>query len=253
VNGRKIIFLSNDDAYSPPKNRRAGAQAGWAGWRAAGRQPARDADQFGNLALHEAELRCRSCSFPLAPPNGTTPNTSHWTTGWQPNYQSEGRVYAAYIPEHKPDGKIGVLYQNDDFGKDYLNGLKDGLGDKAQSMIVVAAAYETTEPTVASQVIGMKAAGVDVFVNTAIPNFAIQAIRKAAMPLRYGRSSSVLAQIRIVRPRVAPAISRAGRRREAPVSAAKRVRSRHKRPAHEANAGPGFALRRPSGGRVRRA
>ena len=80
-----------------------------------------------------------------------------------------------------------MLYQNDDFGKDYLNGLKDGLGDKAQSMIVVAAAYETTEPTVGSQVIGMKAAGAAVLVNTAIPKFAAQAIRKAATPLRCPR------------------------------------------------------------------
>ena len=110
-----------------------------------------------------------------------------WTTGWQPNYQSEGRVYAAYILEHKPDGKIGVLYQNADFGKDYVKGLKDGLGDEGQSMIVVAAAYETTDPTVGSRVIGMKAAGAAVLVNTAIPKFAAQAIRKAAMPLRCPR------------------------------------------------------------------
>ena len=103
-----------------------------------------------------------------------------WTIGWQPNYQSEGRVYASYIMEHKPDGKIGVLYQNDDFGKDYLKGVKDGLGEKAKSMIAVEAAYETTDPTVDSQVIGMKVAGCDVFVNTGIPKFAAQAIKKAA-------------------------------------------------------------------------
>ena len=71
-----------------------------------------------------------------------------WTIGWQPNYQSDGRDYAADILEHKLDAKIGVLYQNDDFGKDYVKGLKDGLGDEAHSMIVVAAAYETTDPTV---------------------------------------------------------------------------------------------------------
>ena len=103
-----------------------------------------------------------------------------WTIGWQPNYQSDGRDYAADILEHKLDAKIGVLYQNDDFGKDYVKGLKDGLGDKEQSMIVIAAAYETTDSMVDSQVIGMKAAGVDVFANTAIPKFAAQAIRKAA-------------------------------------------------------------------------
>jgi len=102
-----------------------------------------------------------------------------WTMGWQPNYQMEGRAYAAYILEHKPDGKVGVLYQNDDFGKDYLKGVKDGLGDKANSMMAVEASYETTDPTIDSQIIGMKAAGADVFVNTAIPKFAAQAIRKA--------------------------------------------------------------------------
>jgi branched-chain amino acid transport system substrate-binding protein len=103
-----------------------------------------------------------------------------WTIGWQPNYQSEGHVYAAYILEHQPNGKIGVLFQNDDFGKDYLKGLKDGLGDKAKSMIVVEAPYETTGPTVDSQIISMKSAGVDVFVDTGIPKFAAQGIRKAA-------------------------------------------------------------------------
>jgi branched-chain amino acid transport system substrate-binding protein len=108
------------------------------------------------------------------------PKRFPWTIGWQPNYQSEGRAYAAYILEHKPDGKIGVLYQNDDFGKDYLKGVRDGLGDKAKSMVVVAASYETTDPTIDSQVIGMKSAGCDVFVNTAIPKFAAQSIRKAA-------------------------------------------------------------------------
>jgi branched-chain amino acid transport system substrate-binding protein len=107
------------------------------------------------------------------------PKGHPWTIGWQPNYQSEGRIYAAYILKNKPDGKIGVLYQNDDFGKDYLKGVKDGLGDKA-SMVIVEASYETTDPTVDSQVVDMKAKGVDVLVNCAIPKFAAQAIRKAA-------------------------------------------------------------------------
>jgi branched-chain amino acid transport system substrate-binding protein len=107
------------------------------------------------------------------------PKGHPWTIGWQPNYQSEGRIYATFILKEKPTAKIGVLYQNDDFGKDYLKGVKDGLGDKA-SMIIVEATYETTDPTVDSQVVDMKAKGVDVFVNTAIPKFAAQAIRKAA-------------------------------------------------------------------------
>jgi branched-chain amino acid transport system substrate-binding protein len=106
------------------------------------------------------------------------PKGHPWTIGWQPNYQSEGRIYAAYILKNKPDGKIGVLYQNDDFGKDYVKGLKDGLGDKA-SMIINESPYETTDPTVDSLIVGMKGAGCDVIVNTGIPKFAAQAIRKA--------------------------------------------------------------------------
>jgi branched-chain amino acid transport system substrate-binding protein len=108
------------------------------------------------------------------------PKGHPWTIGFQPNYQSEGRIYAAYILKNKPDGKVGVLYQNDDFGKDYLKGVVDGLGPKADAMIKVKATYETTDPTVDSQVVSMQAAGCDVIVNTAIAKFAAQAIRKAA-------------------------------------------------------------------------
>ena len=103
-----------------------------------------------------------------------------WTIGWQPNYLLEGHAYAAYILANKPDGKVGVLYQNDDFGKDYLRGVTEGLGGKASAMLVAAASYETTDPTVDSQIIAMQSKGVDVLVNTAIAKFAAQAIRKAA-------------------------------------------------------------------------
>ena len=178
VNGRKIVFLSYDDAYSPPKT----------------------VEQTRKLVEQDGVLLMLN---PLGTPTNTAiqhylnqkkvpqlfaatgatkwddPKHFPWTIGWQPNYQMEGRAYAAYTLEHKPDGKVGVLYQNDDFGKDYLKGVKDGLGDKAKSMIVVEASYETTDPTIDSQIIGMKAAGVDVCVNTAIPKFAAQAIRKA--------------------------------------------------------------------------
>jgi branched-chain amino acid transport system substrate-binding protein len=178
VNGRKIVFLSYDDAYSPPKT----------------------VEQTRKLVEQDGVLLMLN---PLGTPTNTAiqhylnqkkvpqlfaatgaakwddPKHFPWTMGWQPNYQMEGRAYAAYILEHKPDGKVGVLYQNDDFGKDYLKGVKDGLGDKAKSMIAVEASYETTDPTIDSQIIAMKAAGIDVFVNTAIPKFAAQAIRKA--------------------------------------------------------------------------
>ena len=179
VNGRKINFISYDDAYSPPKTV----------------EQVRKLVEQDNVLLVASPLGTPTNSAiwhymnqkkvpQLFVATGATkwddPKHYPWTIGWQPNYQSEGRVYASYIMEHKPDGKIGVLYQNDDFGKDYLKGVKDGLGEKAKSMIAVEAAYETTDPTVDSQVIGMKATGCDVFVNTGIPKFAAQAIKKAA-------------------------------------------------------------------------
>jgi branched-chain amino acid transport system substrate-binding protein len=179
VNGRKINFISYDDAYSPPKTV----------------EQVRKLVEQDNVLLIASPLGTPTNSAiwhymnqkkvpQLFVATGATkwddPKHYPWTIGWQPNYQSEGRVYASYIMEHKPDGKIGVLYQNDDFGKDYLKGIKDGLSERAKSMIAVEAAYETTDPTVDSQVIGMKAAGCDVFVNTGIPKFAAQAIKKAA-------------------------------------------------------------------------
>ena len=178
VNGRKINLISYDDAYTPPKT----------------------VEQIRKL-VEQDEVLCTAGTLgtptnsaiwqymnqkkvpQLFVATGATkwddPKGHPWTIGWQPNYQSEGRIYATYVMKEKPNGKIGVLYQNDDFGKDYLKGLKDGLGDK-KSMIAVEASYETTDPTVDSQVVDMKAKGIDVFVNTAIPKFAAQAIRKAA-------------------------------------------------------------------------
>jgi len=179
VNGRKINFISYDDAYTPPKT----------------------VEQVRKLVEEDSVLLMLA---PLGTPTNSAiqrylnqkkvpqlfvatgatkwndPSHFPWTMGWQPNYQSEGHVYAGYIMEHQPNGKIGILYQNDDFGKDYLKGVKDGLADKAKSMIIVEAPYETTDPTVDSQIISMKSAGADVFVNTGIPKFAAQAIRKAA-------------------------------------------------------------------------
>src|SRR5215468_3300006 len=179
VNGRKINFLSYDDAYSPPKTveqtRRLVEQD----------EILLDAGPLGTPTNSAIWQYMNQKKVPqLFVSTGATkwddPKGHPWTIGWQPNYQSEGRIYATFIMKEKPDGKISVLYQNDDFGKDYLKGLRDGLGDKAKSMVVVEAAYETTDPTVDSQIIGMKAAGCDVFVNTGIPKFAAQAIRKAA-------------------------------------------------------------------------
>jgi branched-chain amino acid transport system substrate-binding protein len=178
VNGRKINFISYDDAYSPPKTveqtRRLVEQDG----------VLLDAGPLGTPTNSAIWHYMNQKKVPqLFVSTGATkwddPKGHPWTIGWQPNYQSEGRIYAQYILKEKPNGKVGVLYQNDDFGKDYLKGVKDGLGDK-KGMVAIEASYETTDPTVESQVVGMKAAGIDVFVNTAIPKFAAQAIRKAA-------------------------------------------------------------------------
>ena len=100
--------------------------------------------------------------------------------GWQPNYQSESQIYAKYILKNNPNAKIAVLYQNDDYGKDYLKGFKDGLGAKAASMIVIEESYEVSEPTIDSHIVKMKSTGADVFVNITTPKFAAQAIKKNA-------------------------------------------------------------------------
>ena len=101
-----------------------------------------------------------------------------WTMGWIPSYGTEFHIYASYILANLPTAKIAVLYQNDDFGKDYLNGLRKGLGDKAAKMIVATQSYETTDPTVNSQIVALHASGADVLLTAAIPKFAAQAIRK---------------------------------------------------------------------------
>ena len=106
------------------------------------------------------------------------PKQFPWTMGWQPSYQTEGRIYAKYILKEMPNAKIAIMYQNDDYGKDYVKGLKDGLGAKAKSMIVGEQSYETTEPTIDSEVVRLQATGANVFFNVATPKFAAQAIKK---------------------------------------------------------------------------
>jgi branched-chain amino acid transport system substrate-binding protein len=108
------------------------------------------------------------------------PQNFPWTMGWQPNYQSESHIYAKYLLKEKPDARIAILYQNDDYGKDYVKGLKDGLGARAASMIVAEESYETTEPSIDDHIVRLKASGADVFFNVTTPKFAAQAIKKAA-------------------------------------------------------------------------
>ena len=102
-----------------------------------------------------------------------------WTMGWQPNYQTESRAYASYILKNHPNAKIGILFQNDDYGKDYLKGFKDGLGNKASKMIIAEVSYEVTDATIDSQIVSLQGSGADTFFNITTPKFAAQAIRKS--------------------------------------------------------------------------
>jgi branched-chain amino acid transport system substrate-binding protein len=179
INGRKIDFISYDDGYTPPKTVEMT------------RKLVEDDHVFivaGSLGTPTNTAIWKYMNQHKVPQvfvgTGASkwddPKGHPWTIGWQPNYQSEGRIYAAYILKNKPDAVVGVLYQDDDFGKDYMKGVSDGLGAKAASMIRVRATYETTDPTVDSQIVDMKAKGCNVIVNTAIQKFAAQAIKKAA-------------------------------------------------------------------------
>jgi ABC-type branched-subunit amino acid transport system substrate-binding protein len=108
------------------------------------------------------------------------PKNFPWTMGWQPPYTGEGKTYATHLLETKPNAKVAILFQNDDYGKDYLKGFLDGLGDKAKTMVVAQASYEVTDPTVDSQILTLKNSGANVFFNITTPKFAAQAIRKVA-------------------------------------------------------------------------
>ena len=177
INGRKINFVTRDDGYSPPKT----------------------VEVVRKLVEEDQVLF-------IFNPLGTPPNTAiqgylndnkvpqlfvatgadkwndpkhfPWTMGYQPSYRIEARIYGRYILKNLPNAKIAVLYQNDDFGKDYLIGLREGLGEKADKMIIATQTYETTDPTVDSQIVSLQGSGADVLLTAAIPKFAAQAIRK---------------------------------------------------------------------------
>src|SRR5271157_1999390 len=188
VNGRKINLISLDDGYSPPKTveqvRRLVEEEKVAFLFNTLGTPS-------NLAIRQY---CNDNKVPqLFVATGAAtfsdPKQFPWTMGWQPNYQTEANIFAQHILQTKPDAKIGVLYQNDGFGKDYLIGLKDGLGANHSGMVIKEASYETSEPTVDSQVVTLQGSGADVFLIAATPKFAAQAIRKAFdigwTPVRY--------------------------------------------------------------------
>jgi len=176
INGRKVNLLSLDDGYSPPR---------------AVEQVRKLVEEEGVLALFQTlgtpsnsaiHKYVNAKKVPhLFIATGATkwgdPKNFPWTIGFQPSYQIEAKIYARYILKNKPDAKIAVLYQNDDYGKDYVKGLKDGLGDKT-GMIVAEASYEVSDPTVDSQIVTMKSSGADVMFTIATPKFAAQSIRK---------------------------------------------------------------------------
>jgi branched-chain amino acid transport system substrate-binding protein len=178
INGRKITFISYDDGYAPPKAveqaRKLVENDGVLLIFNSLGTPSNVAIQKYMNEKHVPQLFVASGATKWNDPKGYP-----WTMGWQPSYQSEARSYARYLIKEKPDAKIGVLYQNDDFGKDYLKGLKDGLGAKS-SMIVAEQGYETLDPTIDNQVVQLRASGADVFVSITTPKFAAQAIKKIA-------------------------------------------------------------------------
>jgi branched-chain amino acid transport system substrate-binding protein len=179
INGRKINFISYDDGYSPPKTvemtRKLVEEDGVLLIAGSVGTPTNSA-----VWHYMNEHKVPQLFVNTGASKWNDPKGHPWTMGFFVSYRSEGHIYADYILKHKPDAKIGVLYQNDDYGKDYLNGVLDGLGAKATALIKVRASYETTDPTVDSQIVSMKAAGCDVFVAIAIPKFEAQAIRKVA-------------------------------------------------------------------------
>jgi branched-chain amino acid transport system substrate-binding protein len=179
INGRKINFISYDDGYSPPKTVEQARKLV-------------ESDEvlfifnpLGTPPNSAIQKYMNSKKVPqLFVATGATkwndPKEFAWTMGWQPNYQSETQIYAKYILKNKPDARIAVLFQNDDYGKDYLKGLKDGLGAKASSMIVMEESYEVSEPTIDSHIVKLRSSGADVFMNITTPKFAAQAIKKNA-------------------------------------------------------------------------
>ena len=187
INGRKINFISYDDGYSPPKAVEMARKLVEQDEVLLLFQPL---GTPGNTAIHKYMNQKKVPQLFVA--TGASlwndPKNFPWTMGWQPNYQTEGRIYATHMIRNKPDGKIAILYQNDDSGRDYLKGFKDGLGDKVKQ-IVAELTYEVTDPTVDSQILKLKSSNADVFFHMATPKFAAMGIRKAHdigwKPLQY--------------------------------------------------------------------
>src|ERR1700687_4176942 len=179
INGRKINFVSYDDGYSPPKTVEQARKL------VESDEVLLVFNSLGTPPNSAIQKYMNSKKVPqLFVATGATkwndPKDFPWTMGWQPNYQSESQIYAKYILRERPDAKIAILYQNDDYGKDYVKGLKDGLGAKAASMIVIEDSFETTEPTIDNHIVKFKSTDADVFFNVSTPKFPAQAIKKMA-------------------------------------------------------------------------
>ena len=178
INGRKINYITYDDGYAPPKTvemvrKLVESDQVAVLFQTLGTPP--------NSAIHKYMNQQKVPHLFVA--TGATkwndPKNFPWTMGFQPNYQTEGRVYAGDVLKKHPNAKVGILYQNDDYGKDYLKGFEDGLGDAAKKLIVMKQSYEVTDPTIDSQIVNLKNSGATVFFNITIPKFAVQAIKKA--------------------------------------------------------------------------
>jgi ABC-type branched-subunit amino acid transport system substrate-binding protein len=179
INGRKINWISYDDAYSPAKTVEQVRKL------IEGDEVLFVFNALGTLTQSAVQKYQNMKKVPqLFVATGASkwndPKDFPWTMGFQPSYRSEARIFAKYILKEKPNAKVAVFYQNDDFGKDYLAGLKDVFGDKASSLIVAEESYESTEPSIDSHIIKLKGTGADVFVNITTPKFAAQAIKKMA-------------------------------------------------------------------------
>jgi branched-chain amino acid transport system substrate-binding protein len=177
VNGRKIELISLDDSYSPPKTveqvRRLVEQENVAFlFNTLGTPPNTAIQKYLN------EKKVPQLFVATGASKWGDPQHFPWTMGWQPDYRTEARIYAKYILKNKPDAKIAILYQNDDFGKDYIIGLKEVLGDKAKTMVIQEASYEVSDPAIDSQVVSLQGSGADTLLVAATPKFAAQAIRK---------------------------------------------------------------------------
>jgi branched-chain amino acid transport system substrate-binding protein len=180
INGRKIVHIALDDGYSPPKSvevvrRLVEDEQVAILFQTIGTAPNVAIRKYVNLKkVPDIWLGSGASTFVA------DTKDFPWSIPFQPSYRLEGQMYAKYILETKPDAKIGVLYQNDDLGRDYVAGLKDGLGDKYDKMVVKSVSYEVTDPTIDSQVLDLKSSGADIFFDASTPKFSAMSIRKAA-------------------------------------------------------------------------